>query len=1036
MGRSLPHLTGGHSKKKGSWGNTAKGKLPTLAEVTSTPASGSVYAQSGSWTGDPRASDSGSTYAQLPTLQDVTSLPRLTGGRTRYLGDRQQGGRTRYTGGDWGGDPRGSQSEKKHHGFLGAIESVGHDIGKGAHWTNQKLGLAAHDIKTIPAGTVKLAKDEVAAIKETVKHPWVTGEEKRRLLHDYKHPLSAQQARVDKPVAGDVQGQYQAAVEAIKHPLRDPFATLVTVAPMLHGLGKFADVATGGRIVGAKATPRMVKVGGKQVPLHGSEHPVVRAAQKVYDKALQHALDTNPEGRLAGHATRRAAGSIAETARYQRRLHDVTANLLDEAARRVARGKTGLDRRAQQAALELTSVNTSPEEAAAYHLAQAANGVNADLNRKVAALYQHVANQGMLTKDARGNVTVDASAFPSLAHADQQLAIVQRAGDKILQEHGLMSEQGLHSRNNAPARIRAGGKYVDRPANDAAKQAAALEQQGQLSLAPRTDAEQVGTGIVGGDNARQGRGFVSYKTEQPKAQPGSVVARALGPVVGKARSPITSHEFTGAGIEQGRVPTNVTRSAAQHLRLLNRFVNTDTLRRQIAETGSVTRRTSHDVLIRLPDRKAGQLSAQVRQLIGKSESTVDSPEQLQATLDEYRNHLLPDLAAKFSGNKAHAIGTAAPDGFAWVDQRILGPLAEDSVPRGKPAIAADKLNALVTTATVYLKPGHVGTRILTNLATNVIQGSWAHAVGNRKLWDALSVEDRARVLAASGQHGFQAMPHEGRGAIAKVATKGSNWWARYADASFRANSFLYEARKAGFQTPEQIRFLLDKLQNHEGLNAAQAARIDWIAKRANRANIAYDRLSPAERRYFARFVWFYPWLKGSAMFAGHTLTEHPYKAAALGTAGVQGRKNQLATLGDLPSYAQGAIGLGKSKTNPLVTDFSTFSPYATTADLLDLGPTAKGADLLNPVYGAAVQLLARENQYGQHSNKPITDALSTLVSPAPEAQIVTAAVHPTQGMYRHDWQAAFLRALLGPATPRRMNLTKAHKARGLELKGR
>jgi hypothetical protein len=835
---------------------------------------------------------------------------------------------------------------------------------------------------------------------------------------------------------GLVRGIGTSTKTALEHPLRDPFATLTTVLPALHGLGKIADVATGaGLTTDAVPKPRLLKVGDTQVPLHGSTHPAVRAAQAIYDKALQHALDTNPEGRIAQHAVKRAAGSIAETERIRQRMAAVPAQLLDQAAARLVRGKMPGPRRVRQAALELTSTNTHPEDAAAYHDAQAAAGVEPRVNRKVAAIYRRVAREGMLTTNEHGDVIVNAETHPALAAADAQLAHVQTLGDQILAEHSIRNEDVLAARRNAPARVRAGATFVDHPIPEAAKAAAQLEASGQMSLAPRGTGEEVGQGFVGGESARPGRGFVSYKVAESKA-PRSPIARMRGPVIGETKSPITGHTFTGKGIAQGLVPNDITGQASRHLRQVARFASTASLRDTLARTGSDVRRTSRDVLVKIPGEKAAKISGQIDELLGRKTPTVDTEQTLSAALDNFRNEILPDRVNSFAGDKQHGIGTPAPKGYRWVDEKALGPLTEDTLPRGKPAKLADWLNSAVTSATVYLKPGHVGTRILTNLATNVIQGSWRHAISNRELWDQLTPRDRARALAAAGQHSFQAMPHEGTGRIAAIASKGSAWWAHHADEAFRFNSLAYEARKAGFDTPAKFVQMLDHFETHsEGLNAAEAAKIDWVLKRANRANIAYDRLNPTERRYLARYVWFYPFIKGSAMFAGHTLTEHPYKAAALGAAGQQGRADQAKLLGDLPSYEGGLIPLGGGD-SPLVTDLSTFSPVAGAADVLRQPRYGSAAEFLNPAFGALVQGLLRQDQYGQHSNTPVTDALSTLVSPTPEAQVIGAAIHPTHGMFNRTWQSTLERALLGPATPRRINLAKAASAAARERAGR
>ncbi len=291
------------------------------------------------------------------------------------------------------------------------------------------------------------------------------------------------------------------------------------------------------------------------------------------------------------------------------------------------------------------------------------------------------------------------------------------------------------------------------------------------------------------------------------------------------------------------------------------------------------------------------------------------------------------------------------------------------------------------------------------------------------------------------------MPHEGQNLVGRVAGSGANWWAKHADSMFRFNSIAYEARKAGFDTPAKFHDLLNKLENpHDhNPNAAEAAKVDWVAKRANREGIAYDRLSESERRYLTRAVWFYPWLRGTVGFATNTAMEHPFKAGALAAAGVQGRQLQEKQLGALPSYEQGLFKLaGGAK--PLVADFSTFSPFATPADITEaVAHPGQLSGFLNPASTAALNLATGVNQYGQKSKSPLKDAAASLAAPTPEAQIVTAFLSRHKNQSRRMFPKSsslygtrdpLLRALVGPGMPRRINVHAAHSSAARERAGR
>jgi hypothetical protein len=513
-------------------------------------------------------------------------------------------------------------------------------------------------------------------------------------------------------------------------------------------------------------------------------------------------------------------------------------------------------------------------------------------------------------------------------------------------------------------------------------------------------------------------------------------------VVGKVRPFIRNKAFKAEGLEEGRVPDNTTHLVAQHMRDAYRYVNTDQFRRGVLGTGSDVRRSERDVLVAKPDEAQGQIDESTKVALGKAHSTEDQVAE-SAGYQAYLHDLIPGLKDSFATDNSHAIGTVAPDGYRWVDKGALGDLAKP-VPGARNAFTrgVDNVNAAVTAATVYFKIGHVGTRVLTNAATTIMQGS-AEPVELGKsvsLWKQLSETDRHRAMAAAGQKGFEAMPAEGTSRTARVARAGAKWWAKHADAPFRFASIAFEARKAGFDTPEKFRGFLDHLENPHGLDAAQVAKVDWVAKRADRAGIAYDRLNAGEKRFITRGVWFYPWVKGSTLFTGHSIIEHPYKMANLATGSQNAQKRQADILGELPSYEQGLIPLGNGS-HPYVTDFSTFSPFSTGADVLDaVTHPAKLAGFLNPAWGAGLQLITGTNSYGEKTNTPVTSAVASLFAPTPESQILSAYLdrHKDQStrQFKHTPLSALARSLIGPATPRRINKAAANKAAGLEKSGR
>jgi hypothetical protein len=1061
-------------------------------------------------------------------------------------------------------EPSPTPEPSQHHGgFLHDLAGVGHAVSGGAHWVGQKSELAATDLKNIPGGAIHQTVDVAKDIRDLPKN--IVGNLLGASHSSGKNPWHGGGGSAPKLLprtSRDAKAAVHQAIVTEEHPLRDPFETLLqnaglvsagaTIPARLAGAARAIDEgASFGDVVKAAAkTPpasvRLLTKNGETVSLHASKNPAVRAMQEIHDQVVQHALNEHPEGRIAGYATKRIGGSLDETARRQAAMRAAPASALDRAALRLTsltKKLTG-EARMNQAALELTSTNTAPEEAAAFHEGQVAKGVNPDRNRVVARLYQAVAKKGLLTRNDNGDVIVDAEKHPDLAKADVALATVQGRGDEILAKYGVRTAEELQQRVDSPGRVRAGAVYeaptpgkLGKPSQTLLKARSRVdrlqslydradEQVGEGKLTPQQQAtvrksvtpagvepnelfaasghhevapsghivvdghvlapeglarrERIGaalsvakdelqrlehqaanrvepTGFVGGVNARPGRGFVSYGLEE-KHVPSSSAAKSPGPVVGEVRSPITSKTFTGEGIQKGYVPKDITGPAARNLRQIIRFVNTSERRGQAIRFGSPVKQTERDVLARIPGVAHEKISAEVSDILGASKLKVDDVNGLHAALEAFKEDLMPGLKDRFSKEKSLPVGTSAedaaahlkldaPKGYVWVDRNLLGDLAHaPRGPRGVIGRQVDNVNSAVTAATVYFKIGHIGTRVLTNAATNIIQGSAAPLEIRRSnlLWHQLDDAEKVRALAATGEHGFTSMPHEGVSRVSRVAGRGASWWARHVDAPFRFNSLAYEARKAGFDTPKQFRYLLDKLEDPTGLDAAQTAKVEWVGKRANREAIAYDRLSAGEKQYLAGAIWFYPWVRATVNFLGNTITEHPFKAAAAGAMSKQAEQLQQQQLGDLPSYERGLVQL-KGGARPLVADFSTFSPFATPADVADLASVGQAASLLNPVYASLAMLAMHQNQYGQHTNNPLGDAASELVSPTPEAQIVNGFLDRHRDQSRRmfpqsqRWSGTLspiLRAVLGPGTPRRINLAAAAAAASRERSGR
>jgi hypothetical protein len=80
-----------------------------------------------------------------------------------------------------------------------------------------------------------------------------------------------------------------------------------------------------------------------------------------------------------------------------------------------------------------------------------------------------------------------------------------------------------------------------------------------------------------------------------------------------------------------------------------------------------------------------------------------------------------------------------------------------------------------------------------------------------------------------------------------------------------------------------------------------------VVERANENAIDFSRMSPFEKKWMRRIIFFYPWIKASTRYSGHFVAEHPLQSAQYSLAGAQSTETQKRLLGALPSYLQGVM---------------------------------------------------------------------------------------------------------------------------------
>ena len=1025
-------------------------------------------------------------------------------------------------GGGWGGggfSPVTPSAGGGHHGggafgFLSPAEHLG-------KWLAAKTELAGRDIVGMPGGLYYVG---------------------RRLGTDVAHGNWSDAEKLGIAMG---KGFYQ----PLEHPLRDPFATLLTVMPytkaageavMLGRVGRLAAEAGGiesltGRtgLAGLRAARRVatgtreLSAGDLTTRLVPSKHPFVRAAQEGYDRIVQsHILKEEAAGRagmqlgrvprmIARHGQNRVFNAAAEGLRLQQRIMAVPASLLDRAAHNLihksfigikyGRKLSKDDERLAQAALEMTATNTTPEDAAAYHFDQARKGINPKLNTQVAHIYRRLDEKGWLTQDETGHVVVGPNAPEELGKVDAALAHNSLSTDEHLKDTNVMTEQGLRSRINAPAKIRAGGWYEKptpgkmgiSPALDAAvgeqeKWQARLNKQLQadadwhagggkwktpsgksvqgepgvrplhspyaddirisrekldevhgrvVSLAKQLNVRMKQVGVVGGEEfnlpgqtgraAQEGKVYTSYATHEPVHVSGTVQAGTRGPLHG-AEAPGSMPTFTASGIEAGMVPEDIAGMSATHSRIWNRFFHTIQGRDLARESGHQFRRSNRDELMALPDEPTGKVMNDLREALGQIQSTTGklTPEQETGVHNAFKAFMEKTFSEE-PAHKALGIGAEAPQGYIWVDRGVVNrliPEAYRTTTLGGRAL--ESINGAVTAATVYTRLGHIFTRALTNAATNIMQGSAmpqhiAHAV---QIWRQMTDEEKWRTLAAAGQPGFESLPSS-MNKVGRFASRGAQWWAQHIDAPFRFNSLIYELDRAGYRTLPEIRRAVAGIENRSDPEALMAARI------ADREAIAYDRLSPGEKRYITRVIWFYPWTKASTMWTLRSIFEHPFKMGALGVGSQLFQQAQAQAFGGRPPHYEAGLIPLSGGSRPWTTNFSTFSPMATAGDIaMALRHREDLAGMANPAVSA---MLAGVTPAPGHRSWP-ADVVAAAVAPTGIAQALEAYMHPSKStaIFQRTPGSVGWRWLGGPAVPRRASVAALQRDYGLDVSGR
>lgn len=358
----------------------------------------------------------------------------------------------------------------------------------------------------------------------------------------------------------------------------------------------------------------------------------------------------------------------------------------------------------------------------------------------------------------------------------------------------------------------------------------------------------------------------------------------------------------------------------------------------------------------------------------------------ESRMRSFLDRLLPDIHGKEFDDaaKAHLQQLHDEGKIGWVHHELADALKQQSPLAGMHAYIARKgpivkiaagtvpaINRASKAAILYLKPAYAAPNILGNVALNLVEQGFA-APFNLARSATLNARLEPDALAALDNvmgEGFAAALHDAKSSVgAQAINRMANLWGKGVDTPFRRAAFLHEAYRLGYKTDTELTDLL--------LNPAKRDDLVHAAQRANRSIIDYGRIGPLEREIVKHVVFFYPWVKGSTLYAGHFLTEHPTQALAAADIGNQQISRTQRELGAGPSYLAeaGLFKTGGTSGTPMVSNPQAAAILGTPAELaqsaLDLfssHPTAPSLlQNLTPAVGSALAA------FGTHRD-PLTD---------------------------------------------------------------
>jgi hypothetical protein len=568
-------------------------------------------------------------------------------------------------------------------------------------------------------------------------------------------------------------------------------------------------------------------------------------------------------------------------------------------------------------------------------------------------------------------------------------------------------------------------------------------------------ARKAGGRMVGQEGFGGGDIYVPSKAKQPLrglARPPRIGATGT---VSQPQLPGTvTHPYTGALKQAGRERHDVTNLVAEHALETQRYGFLQHMRDTIRPGVHSGPPGPNDVVVRLDKLGSGQPLPQVVQdVLGKHEAGVrltrEERNAAASAFEKVRKEMVPGRVEELPQDVQAQLDRLLAEGkVGFVNRHLLGGLDKTSAPLSavtgsRPVRAFDAINNAQKGVILYLKPAYAVPNLLGNVGLNIVQQGpvgFARSLTRTAVLSLRRPDLAARIDPLMGEGIAQAIGSEA-GLGQRAVQAAANAWSKPVDTPFRRSAFLHEAWQEGYRTPTQLEQLLTDPEHFNKLSE--------VTQRANREIIDYGNLSPRERELIRRVVFFYPWVRGATVYAGHFLTSHPLQAAGAQALGTQGYRQAQAELGSVPSYLEGLFRTGTAPSgNPLTVNPTAAAILQTPAQVAaavasfiggrgNIGTVGDLENLPTP----ALQLLLAQATHQGPTGKPETGNLGqtawdVLGRGTPQYQLYqglrgrqTSKTYPAPST-----RGALARFLVGGLYPREANIGRLHQQAAREKK--